>query len=266
MAPNSITPSPRPWVLIPACARALADYPFHVVGEKYLTAVRLAGGMPLVMPAGSREPDELHRLLDLADGVILTGSPSNVHPSHFEQDVHDATLPLDPSRDALTLALIPEVLARGIPLLAICRGFQEVNVALGGSLLQAVHEVGGLSDHRGRGDTSAERYGPAHTVRIKPGGLLSQCLTDDEFHVNSVHGQGIDRLAPGLRVEATSPDGLIEAFSWPQSGGFNLCVQWHPEWHAANNPVSVRLFTVFGQACLSYRQSRFTVGSTPPMP
>ncbi len=260
----SITQSMRPWVLIPACARALGDHPFHVVGDKYLAAVRLAGGMPLVMPAGERDPDEITRLLDLADGVLLTGSPSNVHPVHFEQGVHDTTLPLDPHRDALTLRLIPEILQRGIPLMAICRGFQEVNVALGGSLLQAVHEAPGLSDHRGRGDTAEEQYGFAHSVRAAPGGLLSQCLPTPEFKVNSVHGQGIERLAPGLRVEATSPDGLVEAFSWPQARGFNLCVQWHPEWQAANNPVSVRLFTVFGQACLSYRQSRFNIGHMVP--
>jgi putative glutamine amidotransferase len=266
MSSHSAPSFDAPWVLVPACSRELGDHAFHVVGEKYLAAVRLAGALPLVMPAGPRHVGELQRLLDLADGVLLTGSPSNVDPTHFEQAVHDPTLPLDPPRDALTLPLIPEVLSRGIPLLAICRGFQEVNVALGGSLLQAVHEAPGKADHRGRGVRAAEQYAPAHRVHVSSGGVLSSCAGATEFEVNSVHGQGIDRLAPGLQVEAISPDGLVEAFSWPAGTGFNLCLQWHPEWNAANNPVSVRLFTSFGQACMSYRQSKRDKGRAPPAP
>lgn len=261
MAPD-ITPSAhgpdRPRILVPACARDMGGHPFHICGDKYLAAARLAGGVPLIMPAGQRDPDELRHLLDLADGVLLPGSPSNVHPSHFSQEVHDTSLPLDPHRDALTLTLIPEVLRRGIPLFGICRGFQEVNVALGGSLHQAVHEVAGHSDHRSRDQRPlSEQYGPAHPVHIAPGGLLAQRLPDQvEIQVNSLHGQGIDRLAPGLRVEATSPEGLVEAFSWPQARGFNLCVQWHPEWQARSNPVSVRLFEAFGEACRTYHRSK----------
>jgi putative glutamine amidotransferase len=255
-----------PWVLVPACSRALGDHAFHVVGDKYLAAVRLAGGLPLVMPTGARETSELERLLELADGVLLTGSPSNVHPRHFEQALHDPALPLDPHRDALTLSLIPQILSRGIPLLAICRGFQEVNVALGGSLLQAVHEVPGLSDHRGRGHQAAEQYAPAHRVRVSPGGMLSACVEALEFEVNSVHGQGIDRLAPGLQIEATSLDGLVEAFSWPGTSEFHLCLQWHPEWNALNNPVSVRLFTRFGESCMRYRQAKRNPAKVPAAP
>lgn len=217
----------------------------------------------MILPAGERDPHELTQLLDLCDGVLLPGSPSNVHPRHFDQSVRDTTLPLDPHRDAFTLSLIPQVLSRGIPLFAICRGFQEVNVALGGSLHQAVHELPQHRDHRGHGDTLAEQYRPAHAVLVAPGGLLSQHIEQPEFDVNSLHGQGIDRLAPGLRVEATSSDGLIEAFSWPQSRGFNLSVQWHPEWQASNNEISVRLFQAFGQACLHYRQSKSAAHKHP---
>jgi putative glutamine amidotransferase len=214
--------------------------------------VRLAGGLPLVVPAA--EPWELDELLALADGVMLTGSVSNVHPAHFDEDVNDPSLPLDPVRDAWTLPLIPKVLARGMPLLAICRGTQEANVALGGTLHQAVHEVGPFADHRAPPDEpAAVQYGVAHDVRVHPGGWLERIVGRPGFEVNSVHGQGLNRLAPGLRIEATAPDGLVEAFSVEGASGFNLCVQWHPEWRAADNPVSRQLFDAFGVALRNYR-------------
>jgi putative glutamine amidotransferase len=242
----------KPVVLIPACNRVLGQHPFHIAGRKYAEAVRLAGCLPLVVPAIA--PDEIDDLLDVADGVLLTGSPSNVHPVHFGEEVLDEALPLDPERDNWTLPLIPRVLARGIPLFAICRGFQEANVALGGSLHQAVHEVPGQRDHRGAKDAPPEvTYGIAHPVDVVPGGALERILGHRSIEVNSVHGQGVNRLADGLRVEARAPDGLVEAFSASGSPGFNLCVQWHPEWQAATNPVSVRLFQAFGVACQSYR-------------
>jgi putative glutamine amidotransferase len=242
----------KPVVLIPSCNRVLGRYPFHVAGKKYAEAVRLAGCLPLVVPAIA--PDEIDDLLEVADGVLLTGSPSNVHPEHFGEHVHDEALPLDPERDHWTLPLIPRVLASGIPLFAICRGFQETNVALGGSLHQAVHEVPGQHDHRGASDAPPEvTYGIAHPVDVMPGGLLERILGRRRFEVNSVHGQGVNRLADGLQVEARAPDGLVEAFSFPNSPAFNLCVQWHPEWQAASNPVSMALFQAFGTACQSYR-------------
>ena len=244
--------APAPLVLVPACNRLLGAYPFQVVGQKYIDAVRLAGALPLVVP--SAEADELDGLLDLADGVFLTGSPSNVHPSHFGEAVHDASLPLDVARDAWTLPLIPKVLERGIPLLAICRGFQEVNVALGGSLHQAVQEQPGHADHRAARDAPPEvQYGPAHSVDVVPGGVLESIVERGRIEVNSLHGQGVKQLARGLRVEARAPDGLIEAFSAPEAKGFNLCLQWHPEWQAARNPLSLQLLKAFGAACRAYR-------------
>jgi putative glutamine amidotransferase len=242
----------KPIVLVPACNRMLGQHPFHVAGKKYVDAVRLAGAQPLIVPTA--ELGEFDALLDLAHGVLLTGSASNVHPSHFDEAVHDPSLPLDIDRDAWTLPLIPRVLARGMPLFAICRGFQEANVALGGSLYQAVQEVPGRHDHRGGSDASAElQYGLAHEILIQPGGTLAEVLGADPVRVNSVHGQGVNRLAAGLRVEALAPDGLVEAFSAADARGFNLCVQWHPEWQAASNPVSVKLFKAFGAACEAYR-------------
>lgn len=249
---SSSKPS-KPLVLLPACNRMLGEHPFHVAGRKYVRAVRLAGALPLVVPWV--EDTDVEALLDLADGVLLTGSPANVHPSRFGEAVHNPSLPLDTERDGWTLALVPRILARGIPLLGICRGAQEVNVALGGSLYQAVQEAGPYDDHRSDDDADAAvQYGPAHPVDAVPGGLLHDIVGQTRFDVNSIHGQAVKQLASGLRVEARAPDGLIEAFSKPDAPGFNLCVQWHPEWRADENPVSLKLFQRFGDAVRSYRQ------------
>ena len=256
MSTNHSSTNPnRPVVLVPACNKMLGHHPFHVAGKKYIDAVRLAGCLPLVVPAAS--PHEVDELLDLADGVLLTGSASNVHPGHFGEDVHDPALPLDPARDDWTLPLIRQTLARHMPLFGICRGFQETNVALGGSLHQAVQEQPGKHDHRARdADPVHVQYGLTHPVHVEAGGVLESVLGPGEFRVNSVHGQGVNRLADGLRVEATAPDGLIEAFSDPRSRNFNLCVQWHPEWQAHDNPVSRKLLEAFGRACMAYRNDR----------
>ena len=245
----------KPIVLIPACNRMVGKHPFHIAGKKYTDFIRLAGCQPLVVPTASAE--ELESLLDLADGVLLTGSPSNVHPSHFSEDVYNPALPLDPDRDAWTLPLVPKAIDRGIPFFAICRGTQETNVALGGSLHQAVHELDGHMDHRDRDEDPADvQYAPKHAVDILPGGLLAKLLQTECVQVNSLHGQAVNRLAPGLRVEARAPDGVIEAFSKPDAAGFNLAVQWHPEWQAAGNPVSMALLSAFGAACTAHQQTR----------
>ncbi|WP_292444429.1 gamma-glutamyl-gamma-aminobutyrate hydrolase family protein [Methylibium sp.] len=244
----------RPVVLMPACQSASGQQ-LHVIGQKYVDAVRLAGGLPLVVP--SVQLHELDELLALADGVCLTGSPSNVHPRHFDEVVHDTALPLDTRRDDWTLPLIPRVLALGMPLFAICRGCQELNVALGGSLHQAVQDQPGFQDHRAREDQPAEvQYGPSHPVQVVPGGLLDTLIGNASFQVNSLHGQGIKRLADRLRVEARAPDGVIEAVSLADASGFTLGVQWHPEWQARDNPVSMKLLRAFGDACQSFRERR----------
>lgn len=245
----------KPLVLVPACNRLVGRHAFHIAGKKYIDAVRLAGCLPLVVP--SADAAELDTLFDAADGLLLTGSPSNVHPSHFEEDLRDPALPLDPERDAWTLPLIPKALERGLPFFAICRGAQETNVALGGSLHQAVHEIEGHLDHRDPDDEPLDvQYAPAHSIDVLPGGVLARLLQRDRVQVNSLHGQAVNRLAPGLRVEARAPDGVVEAFSKPDSPGFNLAVQWHPEWQAASNPVSMAMLSAFGAACAAYRDSR----------
>ena len=247
---------PPPLVLVSSCNKLLAGHPSHTVGRKYVDAVRLAGALPLIAPPFDEA--QLPGLLDQVHGLLLTGSPSNVHPAHFGEAVHDETLPLDPERDAWTLPLARLALERGLPLLAICRGAQEVNVALGGSLHQAVQEVPGCDDHRGASardnEPSVEEvYAPAHDVAVEPGGLLAGILPERRFAVNSIHGQGVNRLAAGLRVEARAPDGFVEAFTQPAAPGFNLCLQWHPEWQAAHNPQSMRILRAFGDAVHMYR-------------
>jgi putative glutamine amidotransferase len=244
----------RPVVLVPACNRLLGHHPFSIAGKKYVDAVRLAGCLPYVVPQA--EAGEIDEWLDMSDGVLLTGSPSNVHPSHYGEEVYNPALPLDPLRDSWTLPLIPKALARGVPVFAICRGFQEVIVALGGSLHQAVQDLPGKLDHRSVEDQPVEvQYGPAHAVTVQPGGLLERLLGAGEVQVNSLHGQGANRLPSGARVEALAPDGLVESFTLPGQRGFALCVQWHPEWQAAHNPVSMKLLKAFGAACQDYRDT-----------
>lgn len=246
---------PRPVVLIPACNEEVREHPFHIAGKKYIDAVRLAGCLPLIVPSATEA--ELDELLALADGVFLTGSPSNVHPSHFDEEVHNPALPLDPTRDAWTLPLVRRAVNIGLPLFAICRGFQETNVALGGTLHQAVQELEGKLDHRApSGRPPEESYADQHEVNVLPGGRLDALLGQERLSVNSLHGQGVKDLAPGLRIEATAPDGLVEAFSVDQAPGFTLCLQWHPEWRAEHNPASMAMLTAFGQACAQYRRAR----------
>lgn len=245
----------KPIVIVPACTKQIGDHPYHVAQMKYVDAV-LQGAhcMPLVLPAFGEHTD-WEAVLACADGIMLTGSPANVHPSHFAEEVHNPSLPLDPQRDQTTLPLLRMALQRGIPLFAICRGFQEINVALGGSLHQAVQEVPGMMDHREPKEKPlAEQYAAAHRIHIQANTRLASILGHDgEIMVNSLHGQGIGRLAEGLTVEALADDGLVEAFSVADAAAFNLAVQWHPEWRFSENPESVKIFAAFGDACRAYQ-------------
>jgi putative glutamine amidotransferase len=249
--------SMRPIVIVPACTRDFGEHPYHAAQYKYVDAVVIGSDCaPLILPALGKELD-LETVLDLSDGIMLTGSASNVHPSYYSEELLDPTLPQDPARDLTTLPLIRAAVARGIPLIAICRGFQEMNVALGGSLHQAVQQVAGKMDHREKPELAMDdQYGDAHHVTITPGGMLDAILGAPEIKVNSLHGQGINTLAPGLRIEAVAEDGLVEAFSVANAPGFTLALQWHPEWRIARNPYSMKMFGAFGQACREYRSQR----------
>jgi putative glutamine amidotransferase len=246
----------RPLVIVPACTRHIGSHPDHAVHSKYIDAVvQGAGCMPLILPALGAQTD-FETVLSAADGIMLTGSTSNVQAILYGQEVLNLELPQDHARDATTLPLIRAAIKRGIPLMAICRGFQELNVALGGTLHQALQEVPGMMDHRDSPQDPLEKqYGPAHRVHIAPGGKLARILDGAaEIMVNSLHGQGVDRLAPGLVAEASADDGLVEACTVAAAPGFTLAVQWHPEWQATANRESMKIFQAFGQACRTYQE------------
>ena len=223
--------------------------PFLVLGDKYARAVKVGAQAQPVMFALA-DAQQIPALLSGVDGVMLTGSPSNVHPSHFDALVSDPDLPLDEERDALTLALVTACIAQRIPLLGVCRGFQEINVALGGTLHQRVHLEPGLMDHREPANASlAQQYAPRHEVRFVEDCAFAQWAQADCAMVNSLHGQGIARLAPGLRALGHAPDGLVEAFEVEGAGAFAYAVQWHPEWRCCETPFYAAIFKAFGQAC-----------------
>lgn len=220
-----------------------------MAGEKYIAAVRDgAGVVPLLVPVLD-PPIPADEILASVDGLLFTGSPSNVAPRHYGGAAPRDGVLQDERRDSTALPLLEAAIAHGLPVLCLCRGFQELNVALGGSLHQHVHEVTGRSDHREIPGADLEaQYGPAHAVHVEPGGLLSEIVPSKTFEVNSLHSQGIDRLASKLHADAAAPDGTIEAVSMPGAKGFVLGVQWHPEWRWAENPVSRAIFRAFGDA------------------
>ena len=232
----------------------LGPQPYHLVGEKYLTAVLDgAGGIPLIIPAIGREL-QLDELLETLDGLLFMGSPSNVEPRHYRGEPSDSGTLHDPHRDETTLPLIPRAVAAALPVMGICRGFQEINVAFGGSLWQKLHEVPGHIDHREKPDLPLEeQYAAAHEVILEPGGLLRRLADSERIMVNSLHGQGVRELGQGLTVEARSTDGVIEAFRVERADSFAVALQWHPEWRVHGNSFSRALFAEFGAACRARR-------------
>ncbi|UTM60204.1 gamma-glutamyl-gamma-aminobutyrate hydrolase family protein [Photobacterium sp. CCB-ST2H9] len=232
-----------PVIGVVCCKKSLEGYGIQSVNEFYLNAVKLFGANPVLFPAGSSAA-EIRQLISLVDGVLLTGSHSNVAPGRYGAE-HDEPKK-DEGRDALSFSLIDTCIQQEVPILGICRGFQEMNVALGGTLHPKVHEVAGFQDHRESPlNDMAMKYAPAHPVNISDNGTFAEWLAPlDNIQVNSLHGQGVRQLAPGLTVEAVSPDGLIEAFSL-KAHPFFIGVQWHPEWQATENHFSRILFDQF---------------------
>ena len=239
----------RPVIGLPADRRMIGLHPFHAVGEKYLRAVaEAAGAVPLIIPALG-DVVSVDEILDVVDGIVLTGSPSNVEPVHYSGRPSVSGTLHDVARDGTTLPLIPAAVERGVPVFGICRGFQEMNVAFGGTLHQRLYEVEGLSDHREDETQPLEvQYGPAHDVVLEQGGELRKLAGQDRVRVNSLHSQGVDRLGDPLIAEARAPDGVIEAFRVKNAKRFALAVQWHPEWKVMSNDFSRALFAAFGEA------------------
>ena len=247
----------KPIVGVPSDRREYGPHPFHMVGEKYLLAlIQAADVLPLMTPVLA-DNIEAGDLLAQFDGIFLTGSYSDLEPHHYEGGPSAEGTLHDPYRDAVTLPLARRALDEGVPLLAVCRGFQELNVVLGGTLHQKVHEVSGYHDHRENKDEPLDvQYGPSHPVGLPENGLLRELLGSDTAMVNSLHGQGVAKLADGVSVEAIADDGLVEAFRVDDVPGFALAVQWHPEWKATENELSKAIFQAFGAACRERARQR----------
>jgi putative glutamine amidotransferase len=250
-------PKAKPIVGIPCDHRMIGAHPFHAVGEKYIVAVRDgAGALPVLLPVLDT-PIDIEEIIATVDGIFLTGSPSNVAPRHYDGAAPRAGVLQDERRDATTLPLITRAVERGVPLLAVCRGFQELNVAFGGSLFQHVQEVPGRFDHREDKNQPLDvQYGPAHDVHLTPGGRLEMLAGTRTIRVNSLHSQGIDRLGNGLAVEAVAPDGQVEAVRVREAKSFTFGVQWHPEWRFWESAFSKALFAAFGAAALARHEMR----------
>lgn len=247
----------KPLIGLPADRREMSPHILHTVSEKYATAVTdAADGIPfLIPPLGDRI--SVKDIVSRIDGLLVTGAYSNIEPHHYNGgEAYPGSL-RDPDRDRTSMALIREALAQQVPILGICRGLQELNVVMGGSLHQKVHEQPGMNDHRE--DTSQPldvQYGPAHKVYLEPGGLLESLSGKSEEIVNSVHGQGVERLGRNLVVEARAPDGLIEAVRLDQAGTFCLAVQWHPEYRVLETPFYKAIFGAFAAACRAKAAAR----------
>jgi putative glutamine amidotransferase len=236
---------------IPACAKTFEERLVYTINPRVADVLLGAvGALPIAIPpVGVAQIG----ILDRIDGLLVPGSPSNVHPSHY--GIGESLTPdrHDPARDATTLPLIRAAVARGLPVLAICRGIQELNVALGGTLLQNVHDIEGRDDHRGNGKGSIDvAYGPKHMVTVT--GALARITGADTLMVNSLHGQAVDVPGEGLVIDARAEDGTVEAVSAPNARGFVLGLQWHPEWRWAEYPASVAIFRAFGDACRAHQQ------------
>lgn len=244
-------------VAVPADMRSFENYRWHASPSTYLQAIRdVAGALPLIVPTLATDAD-LDLLFERIDGVLVTGSVSNVHPSLYGVEATPAHEPFDGERDRLSLAMIRKAIEKDVPLLAICRGHQELNVALGGSLATEIQEADGRMDHRAPEHPEQDsRFALRHPVRPEPGGKLAALVGDAPFPVNSLHRQAIDRMAETLRVEARAEDGTIEAVSVAGARGFTLGVQWHPEYWATSDGPSRAIFEAFAQACRARRDAR----------
>jgi putative glutamine amidotransferase len=250
-------PGPTPVIAVSACRKGEGIGAYQRVGAKYIDALRdTVDALPIIMPAiGTGAHVDI--TIDMIDGLMLTGSPSNIEPHHYEGGAVIEGDENDPARDSTTLSLLPRAIEAGVPVFGLCRGIQEINVALGGSLHQKVHECDGRFDHRSDKTLDHEsRYAPTHKVVLEPDGLLHRLMGCEEIAVNSLHGQAIDRLAEPLRIEARAPDGTIEAVSLRQPDRFCLGVQWHPEWRPRQYWPYQKLFEAFGEACRMRAQQR----------
>ena len=228
----------------------IGPHPFHIAGNKYIQAVIEASNcLPILIPAIAQQT-QFKQLLSTLDGVLLPGGYSMVDPKNYQNAPADQATKLDIPRDQTSFGLIREAISSGVPIFGICRGFQEMNVALGGSLHQKLHEVAGFHEHRENKDLPLEeQYADVHSIKLSTNGQLKDLMDAETIQVNSLHTQGVNQLANKLTIEATSEDGLCEAFSVDDAQTFAIAVQWHPEWQVMKNNKNHKLFEAFGKAC-----------------
>ena len=247
----------KPLIWLPACHRHLdLNDPggYSVLADRYALAVTALGLQPVLFPMA--EAEDIPCLLPVVDGVLLTGSPSNVDATHFGATALSTDL-LDPRRDKLTMRLVRESLERGVPVFGVCRGLQEMNVALGGSLYQTLHEQAGMLDHREpEGEPLEVQFAERHDVLLDAGSQFAEWAGGTRASVNSLHGQGIKRLGEGLVAEAHAPDGLVEGVRVEGASTFAYAVQWHPEWHHEQHPFYERTLRAFADACRVHMKQR----------
>ncbi len=247
----------QPLVAVSTDVRQFENYTWHAAPQQYLEAVITgAGALPVLVPSFGDRLD-LDALLSRVDGVMLTGSKSNVHPSLYGGDASEENGPYDTARDSTTLPLIRKAIGRGVPLLAICRGIQELNVALGGTLASEIQEREGSLDHRApASDDQDQRFAIRQKVSIRPGTCLAGVFGAGDIEVNSVHRQAADRLGENLQVEAVAEDGTVEAVSVKGAHAFAVGVQWHPEYWVRSDSVSQKIFRAFGDAVRLHAAAR----------
>lgn len=247
----------QPLVAVQTDVKLFENYTWHAAPQQYLqAALSVANVFPVLVPSLGAALD-MDSLLDRVDGVMITGSRSNVHPSLYGQEATEENGPYDEMRDATSLPLIRAAIKRGVPLLAICRGLQELNVALGGTLASEIQEQEGVWDHRApNSEFQAERFAIRHPAQIKSHSCLAGIFGKPEIMINSVHRQAIGTLANGLAIEASTPDGIIEAVSVEGASAFAIGVQWHPEYWAQSDENSARLFRAFGEAASRHAEQR----------
>lgn len=244
-------------VLVTADVKPIDGYRWHAAPSTYLeAALNGANAIPLILPSLGGAID-LDAVLDRVDGVLATGSRSNVNPDLYGAEASEANGPYDPDRDATSLPLLRRALERGIPVLAICRGMQELNVALGGTLLTEIQELEGRKDHRAPvSERQEERFAIAHPIEVREGGELHKAVGNTTFEVNSLHRQALGDLGNRLVVEAVAEDGTIEAVSVEGAKAFALGTQWHPEYWVSCDVPSQQIFAAFGADVARYRDAR----------
>lgn len=246
----------KPIILVTADVKAMDNYDWHAAPSTYLNAVAAGSdAIPLILPSLDIE-ERLEDILDRIDGVLATGSKSNVNPQLYGQEATEANGPYDDERDATSLPLLRRAIERGIPVFAICRGMQELNVALGGGLLTEIQTLEGISDHRAPEGVQDERFKLAHDVLIEPGSMLNGVTGSKSIQVNSLHRQALGRLGTNVVIEATAPDGTIEAVTVQGAQGYLVATQWHPEYWFSSDEPSKQLFKAFGDAARAYAASK----------